>query len=150
MSLYIYFCKHLWNFFGQIPRSSRSNDISCHSLSITWPCRIFKDISSSPMCLTKLGRTNISSSFIFFSSCFSDLADALVIFQLYEMIRVPVNWSHVNKPPYPALGGNMKKVNGIMTMVMFIFLIWNRCRVTKLSKVWSVTKDLIQTKMCSA
>ncbi|KAH0519472.1 Plastin-1 [Microtus ochrogaster] len=41
---------------------------------------------------------------------YSDLTDALVIFQLYEMIRVPVNWSHVNKPPYPALGGNMKKI----------------------------------------
>uniref|UniRef100_A0A3Q1N6S7 Plastin 1 n=1 Tax=Bos taurus TaxID=9913 RepID=A0A3Q1N6S7_BOVIN len=41
---------------------------------------------------------------------YSDLADALVIFQLYEMIRVPVDWSHVNKPPYPALGGNMKKI----------------------------------------
>ncbi|XP_008581155.1 PREDICTED: plastin-1 [Galeopterus variegatus] len=41
---------------------------------------------------------------------YSDLADAIVIFQLYEMIRVPVNWSHVNKPPYPALGGNMKKI----------------------------------------
>lgn len=26
------------------------------------------------------------------------------------MIRVPVDWSHVNKPPYPALGGNMKKI----------------------------------------
>ncbi|XP_048362678.1 plastin-1 isoform X2 [Sphaerodactylus townsendi] len=41
---------------------------------------------------------------------YSDLADALVIFQLYEMIRVPVQWNHVNKPPYPALGGNMKKI----------------------------------------
>ncbi|KAK2495973.1 hypothetical protein MC885_011796, partial [Smutsia gigantea] len=41
---------------------------------------------------------------------YSDLADALVIFQLYDMIRVPVNWDHVNKPPYPALGGNMKKI----------------------------------------
>lgn len=41
---------------------------------------------------------------------YSDLADALVIFQLYEMIRVPVKWSRVNKPPYPALGGNMKKI----------------------------------------
>uniref|UniRef100_A0A6I8PCS6 Plastin 1 n=1 Tax=Ornithorhynchus anatinus TaxID=9258 RepID=A0A6I8PCS6_ORNAN len=41
---------------------------------------------------------------------YSDLADALVYFQLYEMIRVPVQWSHVNKPPYPALGGNMKKI----------------------------------------
>uniref|UniRef100_A0A2D4MMI3 Uncharacterized protein n=1 Tax=Micrurus spixii TaxID=129469 RepID=A0A2D4MMI3_9SAUR len=41
---------------------------------------------------------------------YSDLADGLVIFQLYEMIRVPVEWSHVNKPPYPTLGGNMKKI----------------------------------------
>ncbi|XP_058044458.1 plastin-1 isoform X1 [Ahaetulla prasina] len=41
---------------------------------------------------------------------YSDLGDGLVIFQLYEMIRVPVEWSHVNKPPYPALGGNMKKI----------------------------------------
>uniref|UniRef100_G3T2F5 Plastin 1 n=1 Tax=Loxodonta africana TaxID=9785 RepID=G3T2F5_LOXAF len=41
---------------------------------------------------------------------YSDLADALVIFQLYEMTRVPVDWGHVNKPPYPALGGNMKKI----------------------------------------
>ncbi|KAM3834427.1 plastin-1 isoform 1-T2 [Vipera latastei] len=41
---------------------------------------------------------------------YSDLADGLVIFQLYEMVRVPVEWSHVNKPPYPALGGNMKKI----------------------------------------
>ncbi|XP_068960782.1 plastin-1 [Petaurus breviceps papuanus] len=41
---------------------------------------------------------------------YSDLADASVIFQLYEMTRVPVEWSRVNKPPYPALGGNMKKL----------------------------------------
>lgn len=42
---------------------------------------------------------------------FSDLADALIIFQLYEKIKVPVDWNRVNKPPYPKLGGNMKKVN---------------------------------------
>ncbi|KAM9036452.1 plastin-1 isoform X2 [Sarcophilus harrisii] len=41
---------------------------------------------------------------------YSDLADALVIFQLYERTRVPVEWSRVNKPPYPALGVNMKKL----------------------------------------
>ncbi|NWI19864.1 PLSI protein, partial [Crypturellus soui] len=41
---------------------------------------------------------------------YSDLSDALIIFQLYDMTRVPVNWSHVNKPPYPFLGGNMKKI----------------------------------------
>jgi hypothetical protein len=42
---------------------------------------------------------------------FSDLSDALVIFQLYEKIKVPVDWNRVNKPPYPKLGGNMKKVS---------------------------------------
>ncbi|XP_048834900.1 plastin-2 [Brienomyrus brachyistius] len=39
-----------------------------------------------------------------------DLDDALVIFQLYEKIKVPVDWSRVNKPPYPKLGGKMKKL----------------------------------------
>ncbi|MCJ8732157.1 hypothetical protein PDJAM_G00207640 [Pangasius djambal] len=39
-----------------------------------------------------------------------DLADALVIFQLYEKIKVPVDWDRVNKPPYPKLGSNMKKL----------------------------------------
>lgn len=46
---------------------------------------------------------------VFFLSC-RDLADALVIFQLYEKIKVPVDWDKVNKPPYPKLGSNMKKV----------------------------------------
>ncbi|XP_041270338.1 plastin-1 isoform X2 [Onychostruthus taczanowskii] len=41
---------------------------------------------------------------------YSDLSDALIIFQLYDMTRVPVDWSHVNKPPYSLLGGNMKKI----------------------------------------
>uniref|UniRef100_A0A674HZN6 Lymphocyte cytosolic protein 1 n=1 Tax=Terrapene triunguis TaxID=2587831 RepID=A0A674HZN6_9SAUR len=41
---------------------------------------------------------------------YSDLSDAMVIFQLYEKIKVPVDWSRVNKPPYPKLGGNMKKL----------------------------------------
>ncbi|XP_072370389.1 plastin-2 isoform X2 [Scyliorhinus torazame] len=41
---------------------------------------------------------------------YSDLQDALVILQLYEKIKVPVDWSRVNKPPYPKLGANMKKL----------------------------------------
>ncbi|KFQ98835.1 Plastin-1, partial [Opisthocomus hoazin] len=41
---------------------------------------------------------------------YSDLSDALIIFQLYDMTRVPVDWNRVNKPPYPLLGGNMKKI----------------------------------------
>ncbi|NXE47376.1 PLSI protein, partial [Casuarius casuarius] len=41
---------------------------------------------------------------------YSDISDALIIFQLYDMTRVPVDWNHVNKPPYPLLGGNMKKI----------------------------------------
>uniref|UniRef100_A0AAR2LNA0 Plastin-2 n=1 Tax=Pygocentrus nattereri TaxID=42514 RepID=A0AAR2LNA0_PYGNA len=41
---------------------------------------------------------------------YGDLDDALVIFQLYEKIKVPVDWDKVNKPPYPKLGSNMKKL----------------------------------------
>ncbi|XP_053565991.1 plastin-1 [Bombina bombina] len=41
---------------------------------------------------------------------FSDLTDALVIFQLYDRIRVPVEWSRVNKPPFSVLGGHMKRI----------------------------------------
>ncbi|XP_069799374.1 plastin-3 [Dendropsophus ebraccatus] len=41
---------------------------------------------------------------------YNDLQDALVILQLYEKIKVAVDWSKVNKPPYPKLGANMKKL----------------------------------------
>uniref|UniRef100_A0A8K9UWC7 Plastin-3 n=1 Tax=Oncorhynchus mykiss TaxID=8022 RepID=A0A8K9UWC7_ONCMY len=42
---------------------------------------------------------------------YGDLLDALVILQLYERIKVPVDWDHkVNRPPYPKLGANMKKL----------------------------------------
>lgn len=49
---------------------------------------------------------------MFFSvlSFCSDLCDGLVILQLLEKVKVPVNWRKVNNPPYPYLGGNMKKV----------------------------------------
>ncbi|XP_029349772.1 plastin-1-like [Echeneis naucrates] len=39
-----------------------------------------------------------------------DLCDGLVILQLYERVNVPVNWKKVNNPPYPVLGGKMKKL----------------------------------------
>uniref|UniRef100_A0A8D3C830 Plastin-1-like n=1 Tax=Scophthalmus maximus TaxID=52904 RepID=A0A8D3C830_SCOMX len=41
---------------------------------------------------------------------YCDLCDGLVILQLYERVNVPVNWKKVNNPPYPFLGGNMKKL----------------------------------------
>ncbi|XP_023672173.1 plastin-3 [Paramormyrops kingsleyae] len=42
---------------------------------------------------------------------YGDLQDALVILQLYEKIKVPVDWNNkVNKPPYPKIGANMKKL----------------------------------------
>ncbi|XP_063808883.1 plastin-2 [Pseudophryne corroboree] len=41
---------------------------------------------------------------------YSDLDDALVIFQLYEKIKVPVDWVRVNKPPHPKLAEKMKKL----------------------------------------
>ena len=43
--------------------------------------------------------------------CCSDLCDAVVILQLYEKVNVPVEWKKVNRPPYSALGSNMKKVH---------------------------------------
>ncbi|XP_046902639.1 plastin-3-like [Hypomesus transpacificus] len=42
---------------------------------------------------------------------YGDLLDALVILQLYERIKVHVDWNNkVNRPPYPKLGANMKKL----------------------------------------
>ncbi|XP_056420778.1 plastin-1 [Hyla sarda] len=41
---------------------------------------------------------------------YSDLTDSLVIFQLYDRTRVPVDWGRVNKPPFAALGGHMRKI----------------------------------------
>lgn len=45
------------------------------------------------------------------ASAHRDLQDAMVIFSLYEKIKVPVDWNKVNKPPYPKIGTNMKKVS---------------------------------------
>lgn len=53
----------------------------------------------------------------------SDLQDALVILQLYERIKVPVDWSKVNKPPYPKLGANMKKVAHLESSSFFFFFL---------------------------
>ncbi|XP_076152239.1 plastin-1 [Alosa pseudoharengus] len=41
---------------------------------------------------------------------YSDLVDAWIILQLYQHSQIPVNWNKVNKPPYPSLGANMKKL----------------------------------------
>ncbi|TSS97537.1 Plastin-1 [Bagarius yarrelli] len=41
---------------------------------------------------------------------YNDLIDGLVILQLYEKIGVTVDWKKVNRPPYPALAGKMKKL----------------------------------------
>nr|XP_043896906.1 plastin-2-like [Solea senegalensis] len=41
---------------------------------------------------------------------YSDLQDALVILQLYEKSKVPVNWDRVNRPPFKFGGGSMKKI----------------------------------------
>ncbi|XP_043558712.1 plastin-1-like [Chiloscyllium plagiosum] len=46
----------------------------------------------------------------FVNHLYSDLIDGLVIFQLYENVTVPVDWNRVNRPPYPQLGANMKKI----------------------------------------
>ncbi|KAM6912384.1 plastin-1-like [Xenentodon cancila] len=41
---------------------------------------------------------------------YRDLCDGLVLLQLLEEVKVPVNWKRVNNPPYPFLGGNMRKL----------------------------------------
>ncbi|XP_041799507.1 plastin-2-like [Chelmon rostratus] len=42
---------------------------------------------------------------------YSDLSDALVILQLYEKIKVPVDWDNkVNHPPFKAVGGGHLKM----------------------------------------
>lgn len=41
---------------------------------------------------------------------YGDLRDGLVILKLLQKIGVHVNWKKVNNPPYPFLGGNMKKL----------------------------------------
>ncbi|XP_035982987.1 plastin-3 isoform X2 [Fundulus heteroclitus] len=43
---------------------------------------------------------------------YGDLQDAIVILQLYEKIKVPVDWDHrVNHPPYKGVGGgHLKKI----------------------------------------
>ncbi|XP_015230749.1 plastin-1 [Cyprinodon tularosa] len=41
---------------------------------------------------------------------YRDLCDGIVILQLLEKVRVVVDWKRVNNPPYPQLGGNMKKL----------------------------------------
>ncbi|XP_006637877.1 plastin-1 [Lepisosteus oculatus] len=41
---------------------------------------------------------------------YRDLTDALVILQLYEKIEIPVDQRKVNRPPYPAIGSNMRKL----------------------------------------
>ncbi|XP_072111129.1 plastin-1-like [Mobula birostris] len=46
----------------------------------------------------------------FVNHLYSDLTDALVIFQLYQNVNVPVDWNRINRPPYPQLGANMKKL----------------------------------------
>lgn len=47
------------------------------------------------------------------SSPYRDLQDGMVIFNLYEKIKMFVDWNKVNKPPYPKMGTNMKKVRCI-------------------------------------
>lgn len=56
---------------------------------------------------------------------YRDLQDALVILQLYDKIKVPVDWNNkVNKPPYPKLGTNMKKVD---LMALFFWIQEETC-----------------------
>ncbi|NXK51021.1 PLSI protein, partial [Chauna torquata] len=85
------------NLFNTYP-ALRKPDSSSYDLNLLEGTQLAK----------RIGDKNASD---FYSSIpSSDLSDALIIFQLYEMTRVPVDWNHVNKRPYPLLGGNMKKI----------------------------------------
>ncbi|XP_066564967.1 plastin-1 [Amia ocellicauda] len=53
---------------------------------------------------------NSLGAYPYVNHLYRDLTDALVILQLYEKIQVPVEQKRVNRPPYPALGGNMRKL----------------------------------------
>ncbi|EDV21961.1 Fimbrin [Trichoplax sp. H2] len=45
------------------------------------------------------------------NNLFSDLDDAMQLFQLFDKIKPGVvSWSRVNKPPFKALGGKMKRI----------------------------------------
>lgn len=62
----------------------------------------------------QLCRVHLISHFKWMTVCYAsrhrDLQDGMVIFNLYEKIKMFVDWNKVNKPPYPKMGTNMKKV----------------------------------------
>lgn len=71
----------------------------------------------------QLSGVHLQSDFKWMMMCYTsahrDLHDGMVIFSLYEKIKVCVDWNKVNKPPYPKIGTNMKKVN-CMACVMLL------------------------------
>ena len=49
--------------------------------------------------------------------------DAMVILQLYERIKVPVDWDRVNLPPFKGVGGgHLKKVHVHTTFKLLLKL----------------------------
>lgn len=59
---------------------------------------------------------------LFYCSAHRDLQDAMVIFSLYEKIKIAVDWNKVNKPPYPKIGTNMKKVTSVIISMLLNYL----------------------------
>lgn len=92
-------------------------------------------------------------SVLIFSYLLSDLQDALVILQLYEKIKVPVDWNNkVNKPPYPKLGANMKKV-WILHSLPFLqnSTLWGHVSQSKPAKwvtIFCLDKVLFHPHLC--
>lgn len=59
---------------------------------------------------------NVELAFDYSMCVCRDLLDALVILQLYERIKVPVDWNRVNHPPFKGVGGgHLKKVSAPTT-----------------------------------
>lgn len=131
-------------FLERVPGSRfRSDGLSCRPRGTKGPCCCCKGtrLSQRAWWNPAVPAPPCPAPTLRLSRC-SDLADALVIFQLYEMTRVPVDWSHVNKPPYPALGGNMKKVSAAVASATQLS--------PELGAVRSVPATLIHTETGSA
>lgn len=80
-----------------------------HYLAAHWSIKLLISRSFPAHSEIKLQTSCFLTHCLCLFSC-RDLKDGLIILQLLEKVKVPVNWRRVNRPPYPMLGGNMKKV----------------------------------------
>ncbi|XP_031732286.1 plastin-3-like [Anarrhichthys ocellatus] len=78
---------------------------------------------------------------------YGDLQDAMVILQLYERIKVPVDWdSRVNHPPFKGIGGgHLKKVAIVMLAMTLSCTRYAVSMARKIgAKVYALPEDLVE------